>query len=433
MTNHTKIAYLSEPSPWLTLEFENVAINTLVIAIIAMLISHQLTAIVYDLILGTKKKNVSPIHAFFTLLLVRESSFIAVLNSILRKDWLTRLYYLRHTQRSGEISRDEEKVRPSVFLRVCVLLLAAPVLNILVISLSLENSRDLSFGEARLNGIAFGVNPDLSVIETESENERCERTLINTKSSDQLLGDFSLCSPSMFSEKRWDYVGHVAIYIFDNKTFYLHVQVGNFRFILPKLAAIHANGTDFLIRAELHSEGLSAVLDRGTQLVAEACGTDIRNARDKRLVTNSRTLEFIAAREVSCMNQTDSEKKAIAVLKQFGKYFTLIPANTTRVVLWKKNSILRPDASYFIGDEIILLRRRERYVGLVPLAVLGVVSVLVRFILAIFWNNDVGEGVQLIVKNIMGFQFCSSLLHEGDRTINFRYTEDGDESVRHEE
>lgn len=431
MIASSRLTYSSKPSPWFSLEFNDVVLNTLMIAIIATVLSYQLTAVIYDIVLGTKKKNLTPIHAFQTLLLVRGRALVAVLSNVLGRDWLTRLFYRQETPEDTKTSRTQQQISISVFMRLSLLLIAAPVANILSISLTLESSRDLTFAGAHMKGVAFGVNSDLSIVETEQANERCERAVIDLNPADELHTEFLICSPIMFEESRWEHNGQIEIHLYDNKRFYLHIQIGTERVGLVRTATLQVNGSDYIIHAIPDPKGMSAIMDQGIRMIAKECGANINQARAKRIFNRPGIYKLIAAEKVPCVVENEAKRKATAIAKDVGRLFTFVEARRTNVVL-AEHTTSGEHRNYFPADDMPLLRRRQRYVGLYSLAGLAGICVLLRIFTAVFWNNDVADGLQMIVKNTLGLQCCSSMLHEGDRTLVFNYQHQLKDLERHE-
>lgn len=430
MSSTTPLTYTSEPSPWFSLEFSNVFLNSLAIAVLVTLISFQTTGIIFDTILGFKERSAAPIKSLHTLLLVRQSSPLAVLTNLLRIDPLTRFYYRGDIPSDTRILREQTSIRTTTTIKLLLLLAVAPVINVLSIVLTLEKTNDLTFAEAGVKGIQLGINEDLRITSFTPITSRCSRTEIATKQGDDPLADFMLCSnvPGVRPNPEETPVrGQVAVFVAQSVVYVIQVQIGTFTMQSSVRATIRSEDQNYVPRTKISNSSAEPFVDLGMSLIAPHCGSTVEQARDE-FVRHSLmgqaevNMTFVRAKWIPCASKGDPE--AIIggmedVLQKLVKYITLVNADRLDIVKEGHGVYATESENFFNGSDLPFLSRRTRNSGLLVLVLISGAAVLLRIFTILCWNNDIEEGIDLVVKNTLGMKCCDSLLREGDRSLGY--------------
>lgn len=418
MIRDNRLTYLSSSSLWYESEFSSPTLNAVAIAAAMTLISYQTTAIIFDLILGFKGKWVSTVSRLHILLITRKATPLVVSNNLLRRDWLTALYYRGDIPPGVAIARERERIRFATALVLLFLLAVAPLINIVSIVLTLEREHTRTFAESGFGGAAFGVKPGLDITEEERLTELCVRLPVLSAPGDTPLAEFSLCKlPWTGRQEGGGTQGLVSISIADAHQVLISVQIGSYSVELYKTAHLYANGTSWVIKPDLSPASVAELVDLGMGLVSEECGVaDDVEPVDTYVEFIEPQRENIMAKRVPCDVDEDTRDKCARILSRIERHITLIDADILEVA---SKPVELAAAVFFKGSQMEFIRRRRLYVGVAVLWVIAGITAVLRIMTALFWNNDVGDGIERIVKEQLGLGCCSSLLKADDRTIAY--------------
>lgn len=167
--------------------------STLLIALLTTTIAYQGKAIFFDLILGLKRRGSLLIRDLHIFVLSSESSALAVLDALLRNDWLTRRRLRGDVPTDTTIAREHTRIPFFTASKLLFLLLIGPVVNIVAISLTIETERDYSIRDAQLGALTLGVNEDLSSVTLRDDSQYCSQVAIDFAQGEQPLSRFYLC------------------------------------------------------------------------------------------------------------------------------------------------------------------------------------------------------------------------------------------------
>lgn len=194
---------LTYPPPsalWQHFEFKSILFTAISVSVPTPVISYQITALFTDLILGCKPYRKARVCAFQTLLLSRQSSPLATLNALLRREALTRLFFRSHLAPKAKelplervIPRDEASVKNVAVCSLVLLVVTPPVLNMFVIALTIESEQVLSFRQAGFEGLGLAVVENEYSWETVPVPEYCVEYKVAGLARDEVIAGVGIC------------------------------------------------------------------------------------------------------------------------------------------------------------------------------------------------------------------------------------------------
>lgn len=354
-----------------------------------------------------------------------------MLNSLLRRDWITRSYYRGDIPHDTRILREAAPIQSSVAIKLLILLAIAPLVNVLTIALALENSTLLSVKDAGLTGVSLGIRPNLELTQTLPVTDFCNRAAIDTKKGDDALSEFVECTTSFEGIPVTSFQGAVRLYVFRSVMYYMHVQVGDVESISVTRATIRSDNGNFVLKAHISNSSAGALADFGLSLIAPLCRSDVRQSEDfyvQHRVSQrpgfETAMQFILGKRIPCnpANETDLVAARRDLLKTLKKYVSLVPSDSLQITNegHTGGNLADEDVVVFSsGEDLPFLSRRTRNFGVLILAILAVTVIVLRLFSSLIWNNDIEEGIDLVVKKTLDLKCCDSLLREGERTVDY--------------
>lgn len=434
------IAYGAPALPWHAQEIDITVINALVIAVLTTLFSYQASAILTDVAFGFKRRSASRASDLHIALLTRRSTPLAILNNALRKDWLTRKYFHGDIPPDTAIVREEQGIRARVLLKLAFLLVIAPIANIAAVFLTGEAEKILSFKEAEFEGVGFGINKDLSVVNGDRISELCVRSDIDLKPSDVDLAQFTICRnpPGLVihAEPR----GLVSFSILSNSFIDLKVQIGVVEVWSGNTATLFANDTVFKVKPMLSRDSLEDLVNTGIERVSALCGSSPGSERNlqngseiggpehggtsARQAALDSAREIVHERSIDCQPTEDPTEAAFQILRDLDRFLTFVRADS--LLLATVGNDISSQANYTRRDSLPFLKRRQRILGVPLLAALTAALLLLRVMTVTLLNNDVAIGIEAMVRSYFGFNWWESLLaKEGQRVWYGKKYQDG--------
>lgn len=417
MIENRLITYATAPSRLLSFEFSSVTLTALVIAALTTLLSYQATALLYDLFLGLKPRHIAKVRNLHVLLLSRQSSLLAVFDSVLRDDRLTRLRF--RLPAKSFILRDDQKIAPSVSFKLLFLLLVAPVFNILSIALTLETHETLTFAQAGFGGMALDFNPDLSVIDTAPFTEDCRLAKLADTSGIVAVAQFSLCQ--WFSA--WQDglpedspYAIVDVSVIRESAFSVYVGVNECRVSTSSRATIETLDGAVVVRPGKNIQAQKRLAVEGMALLAKECGLEDTSTAEELEPYKKEGIERHVAFRILCPGASDPLESAIRVNRVIGKNSTLVNADSFAVINASVTQLDEGNPFYDAGREKFITRR-NRFVSLPLLAITTMVLVVVRVIVKALCHDDLRDGLEKLVKDRLGVGKNRSLMREGRRKI----------------
>lgn len=427
-----RLSYPPPSTSWQQAELPSTALTALVVAILTTIISYQLTALLLDVVLGCKPRNVARVHTFQTLLLSRKASPLALLNAIFRKDHLTRRYFQNNLPEREVISREDKPVRLPALVLLFSLLVAAPVVNIISVILIIEQERPVSFAQANFGAWNLGIgNGD--VWDVERQSEHCWEMPIEYDDQDKRDAQIGYCENSLgpqsalrMSDDR--NVAGVSVLVEWGATLMIQIRLGEIFWNVHYIGTLKSYSPDpddptrnWIVRSTVTLTEASTLVDAVLREMLQICGGQVEDlANLTRNVVGERLdpfQDYVFGRDgLSCFTPLDGEKELSKVLAVIRQYVTLVPAERFDVI--RASDLNDPNRPFLDAKNEIFLRRRWRLAGIPVLAIVTVVAVVGRILTGILLNNDVNDGMERLVKERLGLPVCRSLLRE-DAVVSY--------------
>lgn len=425
-----RIAYGPQDPAWFTQEFDQPILNAISIALVTTIVSYVTSGLFTDLVLGFKKKNETRICNLHIALLIERSTPLAVFSNMLRTDWLSRRYYHGQIPSDTGIAREEERIKSRVLLRLIVLIAFAPMMNAAAVFLTGQKDTTLSFKDVGFGGMGFGVNRDLSSLRQTGPAKVCGRAEIDLKRFDSSLMEFSICKTAPKKVLHADSKNFLSVSIFQKVAVDLklrvdttEVWVGNTGMVSPINAV---EGPSYFVRPVISPEAAIGLVEIGMQLVSRACesGTFSTTSTLNSGVNNStasqadlkKGRQMVAEKVFDCSPKSNYTAELFGTIEDLVKYMTFVDADSAELTRFSSDFKLQPFSRM---DLLVFIRRRRRRVSLAILSVVALVLLLFRLLSTFVLNNDTLLGIELIVRDYLGFNWWESLLCQNDSTLPY--------------
>lgn len=137
---------------------ESELLYAFLLAALSTIIVYQTTSIVFDLVLGLKKKGTVKVSLVGSLLLAEESSLISSFVSLFPKSRLANFKFHGSKSNPFDCSLHSKSISSQALIAFLILLVASPLINIAGVILTVESDTIASFQDAAFGGIAVGLN-----------------------------------------------------------------------------------------------------------------------------------------------------------------------------------------------------------------------------------------------------------------------------------
>lgn len=421
MIEDGKITYASEQSPLLSWEFSSVTLTALAIAALTTFLSYQTTALIYDLFLGIKPRGVTLIRNVHVLLLSRQSSLIAVLDAVMRRDWITRL---RLRLPSGSVvSRDEEKIRPLLSFKLLLLLVAAPLFNILSIAMTLETNETLTFAQAGFGGLALDFNLDFSVVDTEPFVETCRHAKLASTTGVVSVAKFTVCQwfvawVPQRAEPDQSPKARIVVSVIRETAFSVYVGVNEWLTSTSSRASVETLDGAVVVKPGANLEAQRKLALKGIELVAKECGLSDASEATEIETSKDAGFENRVGFVIPCPNAENPRESAVRVNQAIGPLSTLVNSEGFEVLNASLVHLEENNKFWDAGNEPFITRR-TRYVSLPVLAIVTGAMLVLRLFVKMTCNDDVRDGLEKIIKDRLRVGKNQSLIRGGTRKIYY--------------
>ncbi|CAN8064593.1 unnamed protein product [Agarophyton chilense] len=421
MIRNNRLYYSSADAPWHSVEIEHTALSSFVTSVLITLISYQTAAIVFDVVLGFKKRDeVKLKYLAITILTKYLSSPVAVLNNVFRKDWLTRLYYGGDIPKSTAISRDPEHVMMKTVFTLLLLISAAPIIDVVLLALAMSRTQSLNLDEAGFGAVSLGASELANSLETNDYLSICRTVPFEEKSSDLLDASFLLCESPPLPEDEGTNATGFEISIEQGRVVTRVIFQGSV-ILSTKYARLEAREGNFAIYANFGNGSSGRLEQTVLQLFSLYCGeTNITGVLPKKkngqFGSESRLISTVG---ISCNTslRTEDEKRGVAIdiTTDLKKRLTLV--SSEKFLLRNE---LDSQGNFTEVRNITLLQRTKKNASLFALVVSAVLLLLFRIIVRTLLANDVEEGLLDIIEEKLAVSSHTSLVQKSGEYISFR-------------
>lgn len=412
---------------------------------------YQATAIIHDILLGTKRSGVSSLRAIHTyLLLIRRSPF-AIIHTIFPRliplrERFTRIPALAETQHRHQrrvpfgIASTSSSFDPTLqqslplftILRLLSVILAFPIISIASSILILETSHKLTFQS--LNFKARAISPLDIPPRSPSihKNLPCQKLPVDLLPDDRPLAHFHFC------------VTHQTSTIDNNDTALVITAASTAGdvSVLVELAGISARYTTTASIIVLHNNkphslrlphalnnsNAQQLVSEGIDKLARICASDVATAvqvvdtqfKDEdlfgHLAVPFSNVDLIYAQRITCKREDTGTVSGIAeeIAGELSGKLTLVemdgPLEAGVINPGDMNGNATQVGQFRVIENAPAVLRRTPIAGLLLLMFVCIATIAVRIIVFQITRNDVGIGIGLLIRDGLGLRCCDSML-----------------------
>ena len=415
--------------------FHSDVLNEVVIAVLLSIISYQTVEMMLNLSFGLKARGQARLRDIQIMLLIRRSSFYAVLREIL--PWPRRGKKVTWTEPADDMSEtDTDTGRRGFTIYACVyaklfcLLLAIPLVNVGSVVLSLERDNDLTFAEAKFGGLALGVDfsgsdNNYSLI-SRTPKAFCEGVTVERNTADFPIALFRLCTRELDSTYEPTSRQNIVVVSVDStagNVVLVSVTIGSQKTLYEKRAMIvsdmanisssERNGELYYVKSNFSVSDLEFLVHRGAER-AQSMFCDHPDAPGIMIDQTARKGRASASAECPQQHSEKSQSEhADAVKDVILDLLDLISLRDNDQLLVQRDQS-DVDGDIINGDDLLLLSRRRSLVSIPVMAILALAVVVLRVIVQLVTNNDLENGIGLIVRDGLGLPCCDSMLCSRD-------------------
>ncbi|PXF45214.1 hypothetical protein BWQ96_05044 [Gracilariopsis chorda] len=422
MIRNNKLSYASVEREWYLFDISQTSLSSLVTSVLVTLISYQVASILFTITLGMKKRHETKLKNFGIVLLTRYlSSPLAVLNSILRVDWLTRLYYRGDIPRDTHISRDPASVHVRTASVLFLLVIAPPMIDTMLVALSLSRTNELTFEEAGFRGVLLGVDRGLNVVETIPYVSLCNLAKFEERPEDLVRVAFQLCESPSLPEDAPENVTGVEISLENQVQVVVRVILQGYVLLSQKYAQVNGNDVEMHVMAAVTNRSVAPLVDIALDGFAKHCGerNTLGPLPPKQNDVFGTNKVLLASVRVACGNVTISEEErrthATQIVESLKEKVTFIEAESTLV---RNASDL--GSNFVENKNDVLLQRTERNSSMFMLIVVAVILLLVRATLGTIFANDVEKGLEVLILDRLGCGERHTTMWKDVERVRFR-------------
>lgn len=413
----------TSPSQWFT---NDLLLSAILFCTLAPLLIYLVTTLINDLFFGIKKRDlvhISNLHLY----LLTISGPLTIAAALFRSDTIDRYRFRGAIPPNSSIGRHATRIRPFTFIKAIVLLAIPPITSILILTFPRVIPTTLTFQDVNFSGVSLSINPNsnlsVSIDNYLPVSPTCSLIPILTAISDDALVDFSICTirtavPTISTP---DVI--IDIHVDAASNIITRISSQSRSFILTTGAFVQTKDETFQIQHSLSSEHLNELITQGAQVLSEACPD--REIETEFLTPWENNEATIATRlSVKC-SQTDSmdlkivEKSARAIIHML----TFVGSSSFKVHNEKRKADTTPDTiKYSDATNLPFVTRHRPLVPIGWLVIATIIILVLRVITLLAVNNDIGIGVDAIVKSMVGVDEKETLIRvDGYVRYNHKY------------
>lgn len=417
------------------------SINELLIALLLTILSYQLATVVIDLMLGWKKHGEAKMHDIHLQMLVLNFAPGAIVRALFPKTF----YSMKASHERGKDAVDDfpGMIQFSTIIKLLFLLFIIPLINMATIILSLERNVDFTVRQSNFGGVELGVDFDQKVTKWQPLTEDCRASPLLTSKGEQPKLQFFMCQPALADSDRsmfpsdfskpfpvtitlTGFTQFVAVTVVFKYGLVSRSRTANVIRQLPlsnhtkpeKGMKDQSLLNVFHIRQNVTRSDAEMLTDFGYQLLNESCPI-VAGSRQPDIWLQQGIFDatFIANR--SCILKPEFHDQPEKVAKRIAN--TLIDQisirETKQLSLFSAGEIF--DTKVVDGNDFVLFTRRGPYLTIPILGFTALTALLLRMITSFVTNNDVGQGIELIVRDGLGLPCCDTMLCSHDVVASF--------------
>lgn len=416
MIENEGITIQSKENPLLFWRPESEILSNIIIALMLTIISYQTTAIIIDLLFGLKPSGISKVSDLMLSQLMHRSS----LTSLHRQ--------FRPQKRTGDPSQTSTFCHP-ICLKLFLVLLLAPFINIATIVPTLTVDTTLTFSEAGLGGLAFGIHP-------RSHTEKLSFTPI-TSSCVKANTEFGTHSSSLvhftkccqIEGKSYEKSGFANVQMYTIRTtpsitfipklIVRLISPGRLLHMTTSLQMIrfpnsHHGEFDSVLEFDINFQqnDIDLLVDDVVEMFNTFCGS--KDAVIDVPPQEGLKYSLYGGKEVRC-EPSDEEGKSSDWLEKVAQSI----CSRVSFVNSDEMKVLSSKFTPINVDDFPLVRRTRILSSPAILLIVMLNTVVIRAIVKFYARNDVSQGLGLAVREALQLPCCDTMLSRNDMVLRY--------------
>lgn len=432
IVNNT-ITSITPPTP-LTWAPDSLFQATLLSAVLLTVLSYQVTSVIYHLLLGIKPRDTATATHFHSLLLSEESSPLSTIAAITRNDTLDAL---RHRLPLGTVfTRTASSITPTQVFLLLLLLVTAPIINIITVALAFESSKDLSFASTNVL-LALGVGN--TAINTSRYVKGCER--LHNDFKGERTAQFLFCADSVNYRPLFrSYNQHSRIKATAGLQGDLLIEIfitgANYSAVLNVYADVSIHPRTYRLAHAIDQQSMGELSEVIAKRVQEACDEPdfftSASTNSIRQIGGSRVPLVEGERFIDCTTVQPDGRIGTGMIIAAGSVFTeMVTLVDVPELLLLDTAEIRRNVSgtppWIVGNDLPVMTKREPIAPVIWIAVALGTVLIIRVVVESFTNDDIADGLEAIVVSRLGFRSGYELIRSEDCIRYNRVVRSGDQ------
>lgn len=413
MIRNFRITYDNFETPLQLWQFQNPFLHEFAVAALTTVLAYQTTSIFLDIFLGSKARGEVTLADLFILLRTEDSSLrFKAIRFFLKKIFGILDWKPIHPDKSRKLGAGYRPI-----LKLCLLLLLIPTVNVVCVSLTLERDVVMSFRDARFGGMSAGSRADIGSFTTQSDNQtgQCFPYSIDHGSRDLPLVEIFFCTT--IDDPRDIKLDNVTTKTVVVRSREGDIVVGmsspNFSLFVRSYLMIWTAGKSFRVKPTLTSEEASRIVRDGAKRILQLCpnsSTEDSQPQLFSLESDVHEESFTVFQHFLCNVTSRVHGEIIATVIEMERYIGPVNSETLEFAETSDASDPTSQILFESGDNLPFLRRRSPYVCFSSLLMATVFVCFIRLIVKLATNNDIHLGIELILKRYADIYCCDSML-----------------------
>lgn len=405
----------------------NQLLFSLIIASLATVLSYQLASIVFDLSLGFKSSGQASASDIGTLLLSEESSLFAILANLGISPRLSRWHFHGHHTKY-DCQSNTPRIALRVWLKFFVVLLAAPVANLVAVVLTVEKYQLFSFQAAGFGGLQVAL--DQSKINFVHNFQPCNPVPLVLGFNDKPVAKFFRCTQLLAHEHFSpdtsipNNVSLVEVHSgidtkFPNGSIVIKISSQNHFGVAMVYFTLMTQEKLYRLPEQLGLQERKGILKKAAKVLSEHCAQAKEEDGDGELMATEQMeteTGWIVKGNVPCAvnSQADMNTVSSAVLDIVG--FKNSPEFRVIPVLNGDE-----DKQPISGSDLMFFKKRRSILSPKWLFVVVASTVVLRLIVLMITRNDLHLGLALLVKGALQLPLLDSML-QNNSVVDYSVT-----------
>lgn len=187
------ITYPGADSAFRNWQPDNPFVYELLFAALTTCLVYQLTKIVLDIGFGQRKPGNLLISDLYQFVMVSNFSCRSILSSLGCRGFVARRRFHGSGTECQAKPLPEKTLHISALVKYFLLLVAAPVIHMVGIYLSVERQKVVSFADVEFGGVAFGISDDDPIVDAAQKRAYCPSFRMRYARGETPLAEFFRC------------------------------------------------------------------------------------------------------------------------------------------------------------------------------------------------------------------------------------------------